>query len=231
MQSTRRAFTLLEILIVVAIIAILAAIAVPNFLEAQIRAKVARVQADLRSFAVAVESYQVDHNDLAPRWNDENVNYATDEFQRNRGYYPAANTRIKDRFGNLSMALFTTPVAYISTLIIDPFEENPEILPENRLLDYVHPISTREYVARGLAAKNGFDDDDLPINGYSLLSIGPDGYFGHSTIGYHDYPEEPDDIDKTWYYTYDPTNGTTSVGNIYRFQSWPNDGTLWFKTR
>ncbi|MCC5875483.1 MAG: prepilin-type N-terminal cleavage/methylation domain-containing protein, partial [Candidatus Sumerlaeia bacterium] len=55
-------FTLIELLIVVAIIAILAAIAVPNFLEAQVRAKVSRVQADQRTIATALESYHVDNN-------------------------------------------------------------------------------------------------------------------------------------------------------------------------
>lgn len=64
MKTTPRvfAFTLIELLIVVAIIAILAAIAVPNFLEAQTRAKISRVRGDLRSFATAVESYHIDHN-------------------------------------------------------------------------------------------------------------------------------------------------------------------------
>lgn len=48
------AFTLIELLIVVAIIAILALIAVPNFLEAQIRSKVSRAKSDLRSIATAL---------------------------------------------------------------------------------------------------------------------------------------------------------------------------------
>ncbi len=62
------AFTLIELLIVVAIIAILAAIAVPNFLEAQTRAKVARVKADMRTIATAVETYHIDY-DAYPRMN------------------------------------------------------------------------------------------------------------------------------------------------------------------
>lgn len=65
-QEQRRhrtcAFTLIELLIVVAIIAILAAIAVPNFLEAQIRSKVSRAKADMRTMATAIEQYAVDCN-------------------------------------------------------------------------------------------------------------------------------------------------------------------------
>jgi len=57
----KTAFTLIELLIVVAIIGILAAIAVPNFLNAQIRAKVARVKSDLQTVGTACECYHLDH--------------------------------------------------------------------------------------------------------------------------------------------------------------------------
>ena len=59
-EMRARAFTLIELLIVVAIIAILAAIAVPNFLAAQTRGKLARMQADLSSLSLAIEAYRVD---------------------------------------------------------------------------------------------------------------------------------------------------------------------------
>ena len=66
MTTSRSAFTLIELLIVVAIIGILAAIAVPNFLNAQVRAKVANTQADQRSLATAIESYRLDNNMYPP---------------------------------------------------------------------------------------------------------------------------------------------------------------------
>lgn len=66
MPNTARAFTLIELLIVVAIIAILAAIAVPNFLEAQTRSKVSRTKADMRTLHTALEAYRLDHRDYPP---------------------------------------------------------------------------------------------------------------------------------------------------------------------
>ena len=94
-----KGFTLIELLIVVAIIGILAAIAVPNFLNAQIRAKVARVQSDLKSLATALESYRLDKNAyphiFPPTWMDERY------------------------------IVLTTPVSYMSSIPRDPFNTRP----------------------------------------------------------------------------------------------------------
>ncbi len=61
-----KGITLIELLIVVAIIAILAAIAVPNFLEAQVRSKCARATADLATTAAALEHYFADFSAYPP---------------------------------------------------------------------------------------------------------------------------------------------------------------------
>jgi len=68
------AFTLIELLIVVAIIGILAAIAVPNFMNAQTRARVARVNAELRNLGVAMENYYLDEGNYPP-WVTPNYHF------------------------------------------------------------------------------------------------------------------------------------------------------------
>ncbi len=99
MIKHRNAFTLIELLIVVAIIGILAAIAVPNFLNAQVRAKVARCQADMKSVSTALAMYNIDNN----------------------MYPPTPSTAGNLRYARL--ARLTSPVAYMTSVPLDPFRE------------------------------------------------------------------------------------------------------------
>ena len=55
-------FTLVEIMIVVAIIALLAAIAVPGFLRARKRSQASRILNDLRMIDAAVDQYAIETN-------------------------------------------------------------------------------------------------------------------------------------------------------------------------
>lgn len=69
----RRGFTLIELMVVIAIIIILAAIAIPNYLNMTARAKKSRVASDFNAIATALESYKTD-------W----------------GFYPTASGKITD---------------------------------------------------------------------------------------------------------------------------------------
>jgi prepilin-type N-terminal cleavage/methylation domain-containing protein len=62
LRSRRTGFTLVEIMIVVAIIALLAAIAVPGFLRARKRSQASRVINDLRLIDSAVDQYAIENN-------------------------------------------------------------------------------------------------------------------------------------------------------------------------
>lgn len=101
-MKTEQAFTLIELLIVVAIISLISTIAVPNYLNAQTRAKVARAQADMRTIRMALEAYRADRNAYPPWMNNG-----------------APINPVSKRLMPL-----TTPVAYMASVPLeDPFEE------------------------------------------------------------------------------------------------------------
>jgi prepilin-type N-terminal cleavage/methylation domain-containing protein len=62
-QSVKVAgFTLVEIMVVVAIIALLAAIAVPGFLRARKRSQASKILNDLRMIDAAIDQYAIENN-------------------------------------------------------------------------------------------------------------------------------------------------------------------------
>ena len=192
------AFTLIELLIVVAIIAILAAIAVPNFLEAQVRAKASRARADMRTMATALEAYAVDCN-----------------------RYPQAEINGTLRY----LFQISTPVAYLSEAHIpDPFTPD-------HYVDITRVATLRYYGFNGEGVMNADHDtgvlfsprDDperMRIEWYLLFCHGPDGVRnnleGGAVEGTLVRNDNIRDTARFVHFLYDPTNGTTSDGEILR---------------
>ncbi|MCL5281464.1 MAG: prepilin-type N-terminal cleavage/methylation domain-containing protein [Planctomycetes bacterium] len=65
-MQNKRGFTLVEILIVVVILGILAAIVIPQFTQASTEAKMNSLRSDLQSLRSQIELYKAQHDDIAP---------------------------------------------------------------------------------------------------------------------------------------------------------------------
>lgn len=196
------AFTLIELLIVIAIIAILALIAVPNFLEAQTRAKISRAMADMTAYDTALRTYQID-NGAYP----QSV-CPDDSLQGSQQTWPWLST-------------LTTPISYMTSLTFDPFSKVvANSWGGGRGLNPFHM-----YTGNGLQYWGGNDYFMAPRVFFMLMSIGPNGTY--------DMTIDVTDADRFVLYDveartnvggqscygmpYEPTNGTVSEGDIYRF--------------
>jgi prepilin-type N-terminal cleavage/methylation domain-containing protein len=117
-NNRKNGFSLIELLIVVAIIAILAAIAIPNFLSAQMRSKVTRVKSELRSLATAIESYNVDNTAYPPFG------------------VPPGDFASYDMW--VVQSRLTTPVAYIRSIPLDMFHYTDSYDGSRTITPYVY---------------------------------------------------------------------------------------------
>jgi prepilin-type N-terminal cleavage/methylation domain-containing protein len=200
----RRAFTLIELLIVVAIIAILAAIAVPNFLEAQTRAKVSRVKTDMRSIATAFETYRLDNSgypEYAVIITPPGTEVQDPAVVHGQDYFEC--------FSRVAGLCITTPIAYLATIPPDIFAVGRFAGPEPQVWDISYKNSRQN---SRIFSGDRASEPWLGPNGEKLLkdwgewrlsSGGPDG-------------TRIDDIKKNL--IYDTSNGTLSKGDIVRSQ-------------
>ena len=177
MRNNKKGFTLIELLIVVAIIAILAAIAIPNFIQAQIRAKVTRAKADIRSLATGLESYFVDNNA-----------YPDDTLYANSYYYYVSDA-------------ITTPIAYLSgNYFVDPFRNAVYDTISNPAMTVYRRYRYKNYIADA-QANNGTERVGMRRYGsWRLSSSGPDrtATFNANTYGwFEDYLEPYDPTNGT----------------------------------
>ena len=173
---------------VVAPAAILAAVAVPNFMEAQSRSKVARVKSDLRTMSIAIECYKLDQS-VYPAWSAE------PELKAHGRFTPANQPTFRiRRDANDKLVTLTTPVSYITGYFDDPFSPS-----KKASLSYWTPEKGQ---------------------GYILWSAGPDGCYDMNlgNIGQLYGPQWQGPTPLLTSLTYDPSNGTTSRGDIWRVQ-------------
>jgi prepilin-type N-terminal cleavage/methylation domain-containing protein len=195
-----KAFTLIELLIVVAIIAILAAIAVPNFLEAQTRSKVSRCRADMRTVVTALESYRVDNpkyammNDVAapgipnPTYPFNDISTGGDDHARVPSW-------------------LTTPISYMTSIPNDPFVLREALLGQTAqqlavAQRYVY-FNYEQFLAT-FPGNASFLNRQEDAGAWLMYGVGPD--------------RDPFNYVNAVYINYDPTNGTISGGNIFRTQ-------------
>jgi general secretion pathway protein G len=206
-----RGFTLIELLIVIAIILILIAIGLPNFLEAQLRAKVTKVSGELRTVTIALEDYQAQWRRYPPTAGLEPTKFGEPQAMRH------------------SIMHLTTPTRYFQEVPLDILApqgegartgwENPPEGPFGGMwfgpADFIEGYTFYYWSQESLCNTplweplgEGYKANSL---NYTIRSTGPDKDY--------DFHADPHPLSYRngvggWFYS--PSNGTRSTGDLIR---------------
>ena len=237
-RKSDHGFTLIELLIVIAIILILIAIALPNFLAAQVRAKVLRERADMKTLATAIESLRTERNLLlVDFWDDDNTAIRATRFGLNCStpgsflssgpapFFACCCWHQQDARGGTTgiFTPLTTPIDYLKTVPEDPFSftgDTASLVPG----DLDPPISY-QYIDYELEDERIAGDNPAEPRGvfgcWRPANNCPPGLNGITFIKKDEYVLVGfgPDLERQPGYDlpYSPTNGTSSKGdNLYR---------------
>ena len=154
-------FTLIELLVVIAVFSTLAAIVVTKFMNSQLRAKIAKAQAEMREIGVALENYRIESG-VYPPWKNENGS------NRNN---PGFSARLYP---------LTTPIGYLSNIPQDPFalrwERKTHSDLQNPAYDTYQYIDARSTVFYPVYREDLVLGISFRCSEWSLISDGPDGF-------------------------------------------------------
>ncbi len=153
MMHSRKGLTLIELLVVLLVILTLALIAIPPFMNARLRADVARVNQDLQYLESAIEFYYLDHKRYPESSDDTALS--------------------KSRSGNSDgdgLIRLTHPVKYI------------EHLPEDRFHDWTFLENADLIYHFGSGSPNGLKRREHIIAAWILVSVGPDNILNSKGI-------------------------------------------------
>lgn len=192
----KRGFTLIELLIVIAIILILISIALPNFLEAQMRAKVARVRSEFRSIEAALMSYRIQN----PRFPFAEPRGSA-PYLRKTGYTHGVTIDL--------LKELTTPTKFIERVnFTDPFIASSIRDPYGNIISHYFYLN---YETFAYWRSPPLDKQKDYFEGWALCSFGPDlRDSGCSWLPWIEKKERRVAGEGI----YSPTNGTRSLGDL-----------------
>jgi len=101
LRSNSKGFTLIELMIVIAIIGILAAIAIPNFIAYRNKAYCSRAESDANSLTAAIADYfSIPAHDTVPTLDDVNITLSGNNTATIGGNIQAIVVTVTDGSGN-----------------------------------------------------------------------------------------------------------------------------------